>query len=165
MIAADMDSLRRRISLKVEELQGLIEASKFESGDLDIDQIQKRIGEGQLVFVLLLSLARQAPDLNRIPDTVRAAVINLDKSVATALEALANHILAGSQPAVPALDDRLNAFEQAIAGPSAQSIEFTSVFNARLGLYRPLIAAIEQLSFETLNSERDIHAVLALAIQ
>ncbi len=165
MIAADMDSLRRRISLKVEELQGLIETSKFESGDLDIDQIQKRIGEGQLVFVLLLSLARQAPDLNRIPDTVRAAVIDLDKSVATALEALANQIPAGSQPAVPALDDRLNAFEQAIAGPSTQSIEFTSVFDARLGLYRPLIAAIEQLSFETLDPERDIHAVLALAIQ
>jgi multidrug resistance protein MdtO len=165
MIAADVDSLRRRISQKVEELQGLIEASKFESGDLDIDQIQKRIGEGQLVFVLLLSLARQAPDLNRIPDTVRAAVINLDKSVATALEALANHIPAGSQPVVPELDDRLNTFEQAIAGPSAQSIEFTSVFDARLGLYRPLIAAIEQLSFEILNPERDIHAVLALAIQ
>jgi len=164
-IAADVDSLRRRISQKVEELQGLIESSKFESGDLDIDQIQKRIGEGQLVFVLLLSLARQAPDLNRVPDTVRAAVINLDKSVATALEALANHIPAGSQPAVPELDDRLNAFEQAIGGQSAQSIELTSVFDARLGLYRPLIAAIEQLSFETLNPERDTHAVLALAIQ
>src|SRR5258706_6768309 len=108
MIAADLDSLRRRISQKVEDVQALIESSKFESGDLDIDQIQKRIGEGQLVFVLLLSLARQAPDLNRIPDTVRAAVIDLDKSVATALEALANQIPASSQTAVSALDDRLN---------------------------------------------------------
>jgi len=147
----------------VEELQGLIEASKFESGDLDIEQIQKRIGEGQLLFVLLLSLARQAPDLNRIPDSARAAVINLDKSVATALETLANHMPAGSQPAVPKLDDRRNAFEQAIADPSVRSIEFTSVFDARFGLYRPLIAAIEQLSFETLNPKRDIHAVLVLA--
>src|SRR5258706_8697640 len=98
MIAADVDSLRRRISQKVEDVQGLIESSKFESGDLDIDQIQKRIGEGQLVFVLLLSLARQAPDLNRIPDTVRAAVIDLDKSVAAAPEAFANHLTAGLRP-------------------------------------------------------------------
>jgi multidrug resistance protein MdtO len=165
VIADEVDSWRRRISQKVDDIQGLIESSKFESGALQLDEIQKRTGDAQLVFVLLLSLVRQAPYPNRIPDTVRAAAINLDKSVATALEALANHISAGSQPAVPELDDRLNSFEQAIGGQSAQSIELTSVFDARLGLYRPLIAAIEQLSFETLNPERDIHAVLALAIQ
>lgn len=166
VIAEDVDSWRRRISQKVEDIQGLIESSKFESGNLEIDEIQKRTGDGQLVFVLLLSLARQSPDTTRVPDTIRVAAINLDKSVATALEALANHNtrwLATSSSGE--LDDRLNAFEQAIAGPSAQSIEFPSVFDARLGLYRPLIAAIEQLSSETLNPERDIHAVLALAIQ
>ena len=59
MATNDVDSWRRRISQKVEEVQGLIESSKFESGDLDLDEIQKRTGDGQLVFVLLLSLARR----------------------------------------------------------------------------------------------------------
>jgi len=48
----------------VEDTQGLIESSKFESGDLDVDEIQKRIGDGQLVFVMLLSLARQSRDVS-----------------------------------------------------------------------------------------------------
>ena len=34
---SDVDSWRRRISQKVEDVQGLIESSKFESGDLDLD--------------------------------------------------------------------------------------------------------------------------------
>lgn len=74
MIAADLDSLRRRISQKVEEAQGLIESSKFEAGDLDVDEIKKRIGDGQPVFVLLLSLARQSRDTPRVPRAVEAAV-------------------------------------------------------------------------------------------
>ena len=37
VIANDVDSWRRRISQKVEEIQGLIESSKFESGDLELD--------------------------------------------------------------------------------------------------------------------------------
>ena len=90
MIADDVDSWRRRISQKVEETQGLIESSKFESGDLDVDEIQKRTGDGQLVFVLLLSLARQSRDTARLPDTMRTAEVDLDNAVATALEALAN---------------------------------------------------------------------------
>ncbi len=37
VIDDDVDSWRRRISQKVEEIQTLIESSKFESGDLEID--------------------------------------------------------------------------------------------------------------------------------
>ena len=85
VLVNDVDSWRRRISQKVEEAQGLIESSKFESSDLDVDEIQKRIGDGQLVFVLLLSLARQSRDTTRLPDTMRAAAVNVDNAVATAL--------------------------------------------------------------------------------
>ena len=51
----DVDSWRRRISQKVEDVQGLIESSKFESGDLELDEIQKRTGDGadRLRFVAL----------------------------------------------------------------------------------------------------------------
>ena len=96
MIDADVDSWRRRISQKVEEIQGLIESSKFESGDLELDEIQKRTGDAQIVFVLLLSLARQSRDTARLPDVMRAAAVDLDNAVATALEALATHVSGGS---------------------------------------------------------------------
>ena len=64
-------------------MQGLIESSKFESGNLEVDEIQKRTGDGQLVFILLLSLARQSRD-TRLPDAMRAAAFDLDNAVATA---------------------------------------------------------------------------------
>jgi hypothetical protein len=43
----------------VEDVQGLIESSKFELGDFKLDAIQKFTGDAQIVFILLLSLARQ----------------------------------------------------------------------------------------------------------
>ena len=63
LIAADVDSWRHRISQKVQEIQTLIESSKFESGALELDEIQKRTGDAQIVFVLLLSLARHPRDV------------------------------------------------------------------------------------------------------
>ena len=62
VIANDVDAWRRRISQKVKDVQGLIESSKFESGNLEVDEIQKRTGDAQIVFVLLLSLARHPRD-------------------------------------------------------------------------------------------------------
>src|SRR5499427_8752194 len=109
LIADDVDSWRQRISQKVRDVQGLIESSKFESGDLEVDEIQKRTGDGQLVFVLLLSLAR---DTTRLPDEMRAAAFDLDTAVATTLEAMATRLVGGSQPAVPDLDDSLDRFER-----------------------------------------------------
>src|SRR5437773_6384520 len=84
VLVNDVDSWRRRISQKVEEAQGLIESSKLESGDLDVDEIQKRIGDGQLVFGLLLSLARQEGDVAQ-PTVVRTAAVERDRLIATAL--------------------------------------------------------------------------------
>jgi hypothetical protein len=54
-----VDSWRRRISLKVEEVQGLIESSKFEVGDFNPSEIQKLTSDVQIIFILLLSLARR----------------------------------------------------------------------------------------------------------
>ena len=161
VLVNDVDSWRRRISQKVEEAQGLIESSKFEAGDLDVDEIQKRIGDGQLVFVLLLSLARQSRDTPRLPDAMRAAAVDLDSSVATALEALANHVSGGSEPAVLELEGPLNAFESTVAGTVALDNEGDAHFRGRLALYRALSAAIERLSLEFLNTEQDQHRGLS----
>ena len=153
VIADDVDSWRRRISQKVEDVQGLIESSKFESGDLELDEIQKRTGDAQLVFVLLLSLARQSRDIAQ-SNVVRTAEVELDSVIATALEALAIRAAGGSEPPVPALEDTLNAFERSRAGTDALDKEASAHFAERLVLYRALVAAINRLSSEFLNTDR-----------
>ena len=152
-IAGEVDSWRRRISQKVEETQGLIESSKFESGDLEVNEIQKRTGDGQLVFILLLSLAR---DTARLPDAMRAAAVDLDSAVATALEAMATRLVRGSQPAMPDLDGSLLRFESSVATDTdALDKETAAHFAGRLALYRPLVATIKRFSSESLNTEQD----------
>ena len=165
VIAADVDSWRRRISQKVQEIQTLIESSKFESGALELDEIQKRTGDAQIVFVLLLSLARQYRDTARLPDAMRATAIDLDNAVATALEALANHISGGSGPAVPDLDDRLNTFERSVAGTDAIDKEAAAHLAERVALYRTLVAAVKRLSSESMRTAQDRHEARVFAAE
>jgi len=160
VLVNDVDSWRRRISQKVEEAQGLIESSKFEAGDLDVDEIQKRIGDGQLVFVLLLSLARQGHDVTQ-PNVVRTTAVELDSVIAAALEALATRASGGSEPMIPELEKTLNAFERSMTGTDALDKEVASHVAARLALYRALSAAIKRLSSEFLNTEQDQHRGLS----
>jgi fusaric acid resistance family protein len=145
VIADDVDAWRRRIAQKVEDVQGLIESSKFESGDLELDEIQKRTGDAQIVFVLLLSLARQSRDIAQ-SNVVRAAEVELDSVIATALEALAMRAAGDSEPPVPGLEDALNGFDRSMAGTDALDKEAGTHLAGRLALYRTLVAAINRLS-------------------
>ena len=148
MTSNDVDAWRRRISQKVEDMQALIESSKFESGDLDIDQVQKRTGDGQLIFVLLLSLARDKHDLAH-SDVVRATAVELDNTIATALQSLATRVAGNSQSALPNLKNMMDAFEHSVA--AAPNL------TERVTLYRALVAAIERLSFESLSTGQERH--------
>jgi multidrug resistance protein MdtO len=150
--SSDVESWRRRISQKVRDVQGLIESSKFESGNLEVDEIQKRTGDGQLVFVLLLSLAR---DSTRLPDAMRAAAFDLDTAVATTLEAMATQLVGGSRPAVPDLDGSLDRFERSMTGTDALDSEAAGHLAARLGLYRALVAAVKQISSGSMRTAQD----------
>ena len=71
MTMKDMDSWRRQISIKVEEIQSLIESSKFESNTANINLIQKHIGDAQIVFTLLIALIRQRQQVTQ-PDVAPA---------------------------------------------------------------------------------------------
>jgi multidrug resistance protein MdtO len=165
VIVNEVDSWRRRISQKVEEAQGLIESSKFEAGDSDVDEIQKRIGDGQLVFVLLLSLARQGRNIAE-SNVVRAAEVALDNVIATALENLATRTARGSRPEVPNLEAMMDAFERSVAaGTNAPRETADSLLTERLAVYRILVAAIKRLSSEPLNADPDGHEVRVLAVQ
>ena len=165
VIDADVDSWRRRISQKVQEIQTLIESSKFESGALEVDEIQKRTGDGQLVFILLLSLARQSRDTARLPDAMRATAIDLDNAVATALEALADHISGGSGPAVPDLDASLNTFERSVGGTDALDKDAAAHLAERVALYRAFVAAVKRLSSESMRTAQDRHEARVFAAE
>ena len=153
----NVDSWRRRISQKVQDLQaniesskfeaGLIESSKFESGDLKVSEIQNVLCDAQIIFILLFSLARQPRDIAQ-SNVVRAAEAGLDSLIATALEALAMRAAGGSEPAVPRLEDALNAFARSATDTDALDQEAAAYFDARLQLYRTLVATIERLSLE-----------------
>ena len=151
MTSNDVDSWRRRISQKVEEIQTHIESSKFETGDLEVTQIQKLTGDAQTIFILLLSLARQSREIAQ-SDLVRTTANELDNAIATALETLAVRAAGGSEPPVPALEDALNVFERSMTSTDALDQETSAHFAGRLALYRTLVAAINRLSLESLNT-------------
>jgi multidrug resistance protein MdtO len=160
VIADEVDSWRRRISQKIEDIQSLIESSKFESGDLQVDAIQKCTGDGQLIFVLLLSLAGQFRDIAQ-SKVVMTAPVEVDRTIAAALEVLAMGAGSGSEPAVLQLDNALKAFEQSITGTDALDAETAAHLRARLALYRALVAAIKRLCLEALEMERREQRMLA----
>ncbi len=99
MTMKDMDSWRRQISIKVEEIQSLIESSKFESNTANISLIQKHIGDAQIVFTLLIALIRQRQAVTQ-PDVAPAAASDVDNAIATALLALETRVITGRRPGV-----------------------------------------------------------------
>ncbi len=163
MAGSDMDSWRRRISQVVEDIQRLIESSKFEQGliesskfelvALKLGDVQKLTGDAQVIFMLLLSLARLGRDVTQ-PDTVRAAAAELNNAIATALLALEARIAGGSQPEVPNLEAVMDAFERSVTVVTNVTDEKAADphLSEYLALYRALISAVKQLSSEPINA-------------
>ena len=110
----DAGGWRQRVSLKVQEIQRLIESSKFEPGAARLSEIEKHSGDAQMIFILLLALARQRHDPTE-PEGVRAATIDSDDAATTALLALEAQISTGSQPALPHLEGMVDALERSTA--------------------------------------------------
>jgi multidrug resistance protein MdtO len=132
--AAEVDGWRQRISLKLEEAQGLIESSKFEKDAPELDALQKTTGAVQIVFLLLLSLARQRP----APD--------LSEAVAAALEALATRVTAGFDGPAPDLQRALDALEGGVRPAAEHSGSVGAEASGALGLYRSLAATLRQIA-------------------
>ena len=146
MTTAEVDTWRQRISLKVAEVQGLIESSKFEPHELDLDVVQRRTADAQVVFVLLLARARHAstPALPRVAQ-VRAS--ELDVAIATALEMLATRAAGGFEGALPDLASALAALERALHSLDDPGHETSALqFAGALALYRSLVAGVARLS-------------------
>ena len=149
----------------MENVQELIESSKFELGAFKLSEIQKLTGNAQIIFILLLSLARQRHE-DTDPNVVRAAV-ELDDAMATALLALSTRIASDSEPEVKYLEGTMKAFERAVAAGTKAPGETSTdpQLTERQALYRALVAAINRLSSEPLHAEQNGHEVRVLAIQ
>jgi multidrug resistance protein MdtO len=142
-----VDVWRRRISQKVEDVQALIESSKFERGAMDLDALQARTGGAQVVFVLLLTLARHAPTPS-LPRPMQARALEVDIAVATVLEALATRVIGDYRPEVPNPETSLDALERAVAESASGPGEAAGT--ATLALYRSLVASVTRLLPEPL---------------
>jgi multidrug resistance protein MdtO len=151
-ISDDVDSWRRLISQKVEDIQGLIESSKFELGAFKLSEIQKFAGDAQIIFILLLTLARQRRDVTA-PNVVKAAAVELDDAMAKTLLALSTCIASDSQPAAPDLEDLIDFLDRHVAVcTDAGEMAASSQLAECSALYRALVTAIERLSMSSLKS-------------
>jgi len=151
-ISDEVDSWRRLISQKVEDIQGLIESSKFELDAFKVSEIQKFAGDAQIIFILLLTLARQRRDVTA-PNVVRAASVELDDAMAKALLALSIRIASDSQPAAPNLEDLMDSLDRHVAVcTNAGEMAASSQLAECSALYRSLVAAIKRLSLDPLDA-------------
>ena len=75
--------------------------------------------------------------------------VEVDKAIATALEALAMSAASGSEPAVLQLENALKSFEHSMTDADVLDLETAAHFRARLALYRTIDSAIKQLSLES----------------
>jgi multidrug resistance protein MdtO len=146
LTSVEVDSWRQRISLKVAEAQGLIESSKFESHELDLDVVQRRTADAQVVFVLLLALARLRRDPG-LPEPAQAAALGVDDAVAKTLEAMAARVSHGRELPTPDLQDALDALERSsVALPARAGAAIADEASGPLGLYRSLVATLIPLT-------------------
>jgi multidrug resistance protein MdtO len=173
---SDVDSWRRRISQIVEDIQRLIESTKFEQGliesskfelvALKLGDVQKITSDAQVIFMQLLSLARLGRDFTQ-PETVRAAAPDLNNAIATALLALEARIAGGSEPEVPNLEAVMDAFERSVTAVTNVTDEKAADphLSEYLALYRALVSAVKRLSSEPLNAGPKGLEVRVLAVQ
>jgi hypothetical protein len=138
-----VDSWRRRISLKVAEVQALIESTKFERHELEIAALERKTADAQVVFVLLLTLARQSHD-PPLPEAIRTRAHEIDAAVAKTLETLATRAAFDSGPATADLQGALAALERSVADGSP----------VQTGLYPALAGAVRRLAAEPLATAR-----------
>jgi multidrug resistance protein MdtO len=143
-VAAEVDAWRQRISHKLDEAQGLIESSKFENDARELGALQKTTGDAQIVFLLLLSLARQRPAPS-VSEVVEPRALDVDEAVAAALEALATRVTNGFDGATPDLQWALDALERSV-GPAAEHSASVGPDPSALGLYRSLAATLRQIA-------------------
>jgi len=143
----ELDDLRRRIAQALAETQRLLEESKFELQVGELDAFQRRLGDAQVIFLLLLSIAYQRRMAGTLSVSWPASTRELEDAVARRLEGLADSTRR-DPPRPPAeLEAALAAVESALtpASNEAPTDEGALARERRLELYRTLVRFVSQL--------------------
>jgi multidrug resistance protein MdtO len=143
----ELDDLRRRISQALAETQRLLEESKFELQVGELDAFQRRLGDAQVIFLELLSIAYEGRLAAEWPADLSAATHQLEEAVAETLQELADSTRVGPARAPADLEAALAAIDRALTfAPHAAPAEETAiVLGRRLELYRTLVRLVSQL--------------------
>jgi multidrug resistance protein MdtO len=143
----EIDDLRRRIAQDLGDTQRLLEESKFELQAGEQEAFQRRVGDAQIIFLVLLSLAyqRRAPGGLRVSPPVAAH--ELEDAVASRLEELADPPRGRGKSPSADLDAALAAVEAALAlAPGGVLTDETVVaVEDRRQLYQTLVRLVSQL--------------------
>jgi uncharacterized membrane protein YccC len=143
----ELDDMRRRIAQDLGETQRLLEESKFELPAGELETFQRCVGDAQIIFLVLLSIAYQRRASGGLLAGLPAAARQLEDAVARSLDGLADSTRGG--PARPAadLDAALAAVESALtsAPHGAPSDKAAVAVERRLELYQTLVRLVSQL--------------------
>jgi len=149
--AGDLDARRRLISQQVADVQGFIESSKFEAGATTVEVIQQLTGDAQMVFLLLLAIARDEGELS---EAARGPALRLMADVAAVLEAGALRLRPGGEIPAFHLDAAFSAVERATTADRPLDGNEDEASRGRLGLYRELVVAVNRLAPDELRPSR-----------
>lgn len=146
----EIDDLRRRIAQELGDTQRLLEESKFELKAGELEAFQRRVGDAQIIFLVLLSLAYQRRAAGRLLESLPGAAPQLEAAVARSLEELAGSTRGrGKSPSVD-LDAALAAVEAALA-PADDTV---AAVEQRRQLYRTLVRLVSQLDPRQVDRSR-----------
>jgi multidrug resistance protein MdtO len=143
----ELDDLRRRIAQALAETQRLLEESKFELQAGELDAFQRGLGDAQVIFLVLLSIAYQRRMARTLSVSVPASTRELEDAVARRLEGLADSTRSDLPRPAAELDAALAAVESALTPPrhEAPTDEGALAGERRLELYRTLVRLVSQL--------------------
>ena len=143
---ADVDARRQLIALQVADVQGFVEFSKFEAGarGADAQAVERLTTSAQIVFLVVLAIARAAASAARPTDAVQTVTSRADDEVATILEGLADGVRDRGVPHALDVDRALAALEQSITG-RIDAASGDASYAGVTALYRELGVAVNGL--------------------
>ena len=149
----ELDHMRRVVVQGLGEAQRLIDESKFELHAGELEAFQRSVGDAQIIFLVLLSLAYQRRTSAGLLGGLPAAARDLEDAVARNLESLADVTRAGAARPAPDLVAALSAAEDALASAPHRTPtdEVAVAVQRRLELYRRLVRLVSQLDSWRVN--------------
>ena len=139
----NVEALRTLISQQITDVQGFIESSKFELGPSDPDRIERLVAEAQIVFLILLAVARAREPLSSSlgPDTGRRKA-----GVATSLRAVAERVRTGRAAPPAGTVDPASANERSAPRTVGSAPSGDDAGDGLAALYRELVDAVQRLT-------------------